>query len=795
MFTINPFTGQLDNSGKSTATLDLRYLKLTGGTMTGGITNLTSINPLTTVAESWIGPSTTTGIYFKGGNVGIGNDAPTRKLQVTGDYGQFDTGILTNEIQASGSGSTINLLGGNAIANTIGSVDVHPMSSFQHTSGVPAIFKVRGTIAQSSTAGYTGILLDVTESTTGSGNKRLLDLQVGSVSKFSIDNTGILENILSANNKIKFTEASIAFSQTFSDFATAGPVIALSRPSNGEYLHSIAAYNTAGDAKNNLGISARSDIVFQVSGGSEAMRLTNNGKVGIAGTTNPTALLHLAAGTATANTAPLKFTSGTLLTTPEAGAMEYLDNQFYIRGSDGLSVAGNVGIGTTSPGAILAISAALSRPTITSTTTTNDVQLSFTNGGGSLYVGRDNATASSGSTFLTSGGLNYAGVISVSGLYPLQLATNSISRVTIDSTGNVGIGTTGPQAKLDVGVTATKFANHDLHVGKDGQTVVSISGAYSVAGDGPAFILQRFRGTHAALEATNANDALGLIYFNGYTDDTKNSASIEGYADTGYGATGSDSPGRLVFKTTPDGAGALEEKMRITSAGNVGIGTTEPTAVLHLKAGTATASTAPLKFNSGTLNTTAEAGAVEFLAERFSLTPTSLARQVIPGVLFTQTADATVANTVTETTLIGTGVGTVTLPANFFVAGKTIKMIITGYFSTTGTPNDTMAFKLGSTTVLTTGAMAMGSNSSNQLWRMEMILTCRATGTTGTVMAQGYCICLDSTVAVRIMEMVTTATTTINTTISLAIDSTNTWGTASESNTITATNCILEVLN
>ena len=52
-------------------------------------------------------------------------------------------------------------------------------------------------------------------------------------------------------------------------------------------------------------------------------------------------------------------------------------------------------------------------------------------------------------------------------------------------------------------------------------------------------------------------------------------------------------------------------------AGNVGIGTTSPTAVLHLKAGTATASTAPLKFTSGTLLTTPEAGAVEFLTDAY----------------------------------------------------------------------------------------------------------------------------------------------------------------------------------
>lgn len=49
----------------------------------------------------------------------------------------------------------------------------------------------------------------------------------------------------------------------------------------------------------------------------------NGGNIGISGVTAPTAKVHIAAGTATASTAPLKFTSGTNLTTPEAGAMEY----------------------------------------------------------------------------------------------------------------------------------------------------------------------------------------------------------------------------------------------------------------------------------------------------------------------------------------------------------------------------------------------------------------------------------------------------------------------------------------
>ena len=49
----------------------------------------------------------------------------------------------------------------------------------------------------------------------------------------------------------------------------------------------------------------------------------------------PTALLHLGAGSATAGTAPLKFTSGALTTAAVAGQIEYLSGLFYIRGTEG----------------------------------------------------------------------------------------------------------------------------------------------------------------------------------------------------------------------------------------------------------------------------------------------------------------------------------------------------------------------------------------------------------------------------------------------------------------------------
>ena len=45
--------------------------------------SFTLINPITTIAESWIGPSTTAGVYFKGGSVGIGTVTPDASYKLT----------------------------------------------------------------------------------------------------------------------------------------------------------------------------------------------------------------------------------------------------------------------------------------------------------------------------------------------------------------------------------------------------------------------------------------------------------------------------------------------------------------------------------------------------------------------------------------------------------------------------------------------------------------------------------------------------------------------------------------
>jgi hypothetical protein len=126
--------------------------------------------------------------------------------------------------------------------------------------------------------------------------------------------------------------------------------------------------------------------------------------------------------------------------------------------------------------------------------------------------------------------------------FGFDFGTSVFERVRITSAGNVGIGTTGPQAPLHVFNPAGSVAG--------GQPTVYIGGNYSAtAGTGVSL---RF--------VDSSNNMLGEIR-----------SLAEGPGQVG-----------LSFSTY-SGGGA--ERMRITSAGNVGIGTTGPGAKLDVQGG------------------------------------------------------------------------------------------------------------------------------------------------------------------------------------------------------------------
>jgi len=216
-----------------------------------------------------------------------------------------------------------------------------------------------------------------------------------------------------------------------------------------------------------------------------------NGRVGI-GTTSPTAYLHLKAGTATANTAPLKFTSGTNLTTAEAGAMEWDGTSLYITQTTGptrktLAFTDSALTGTFD-GINLATGNQGGIPYYSSTT-----QLTSTVAGTTGQALISGGTGSPTWFAPTAGSILFAGTGGI-------LAQDNANFFWDDTNNRLGLGTTTPSYLLDInGTTRTKnlisenliFSGSNTsilqaHTGHDGYTNFSggigTGGADSVLG-------------------------------------------------------------------------------------------------------------------------------------------------------------------------------------------------------------------------------------------------------------------------------------------------------------------------
>lgn len=208
-------------------------------------------------------------------------------------------------------------------------------------------------------------------------------------------------------------------------------------------------------------------------------------------------------------------------------------------GSERLRInsSGNVGIGTTSPNAAVDIA--------------NGNEALRINADFALFrgYGADKTTSVGFLQFNKSADV----ILSAEQSIPLVFKTNATEKMRITSAGNVGIGTASPSRRLEVHGTPST-------IGGDATGML-----VSVVNNNTAF---------------NASPTSGISLWNRFNTagDAFPSAAIQGGKEN---TTDGNYAGYMSFFTI-GAAGGVFERMRINSAGDVGIGTTSPSGALNV---------------------------------------------------------------------------------------------------------------------------------------------------------------------------------------------------------------------
>jgi hypothetical protein len=203
-----------------------------------------------------------------------------------------------------------------------------------------------------------------------------------------------------------------------------------------------------------------------------------------------------------------------------------------------------------------------------------------------------------------------AGIHGINGADGMQFLTGSsqTKRMTIQSDGNIGIGTENPDQKLEV-VGSIKIANSNsrlvfgaengtdrralegntsgslLQIGES-YTDIALQGNVGIGTTSPTTALTIRKAIPAAASSYGLQASMVEFksYYPGYDTETVKAAIYSGVSDQ---TTLQTTKGFMSFWTSSETSPAaqnLTEKMRIEANGNVGIGETVPLKPLHVKA-------------------------------------------------------------------------------------------------------------------------------------------------------------------------------------------------------------------
>ena len=234
-----------------------------------------------------------------------------------------------------------------------------------------------------------------------------------------------------------------------------------------------------------------------------------------------------------------------------------VEDEIRLPGSSIWTSRGNVGIGTTNTDPL-----SLSRErNLAIVTTGTNAALTIVGGAAGRIDFGVGATRTAG---IYSDSSNYTEIFTSTAL-PLVFSTNSAEKMRIKSDGNVGIGTTNPVGKLTV--------QGNIEVNYNSTTADS-------------FVRRSFLTAHATINR-GANIAFGLF------DGGSNPMGMTVYNTAA--AAGAYNSQFIVFHTHEGGVNE-GERMRITSLGNVGIGTFTPLSLLTVGEAGSTSAAKGLSF-------------------------------------------------------------------------------------------------------------------------------------------------------------------------------------------------------
>lgn len=328
-----------------------------------------------------------------------------------------------------------------------------------------------------------------------------------------------------------------------------------------------------------------------------------NGNLGV-GFNVPTAKLHLASGTTTV--APFKFTSGSLLASPQSGTVEYDGNFFYI--TDGsntrravatvaspgnyenastISNTGNISLAPTGSVIVSSTTASTNAQTgalvvqgglgvggnanITGSLNVSGAihSSSFLSGASLMYLYATGASFTNAADAYAAGHRGFVADLGDSTAWDLMTLKNvSGTQFVVEGGGYTGIGTSDPDRRLTIIGDGTNYGDDVMIEATNNDSTGTLA----------QINLAKSRGNPSARTTILAGDTMGALAFRGYDGSSfAYGGLIKSVAETNFNVSENAD---LRFQTTSGGLTA--DRMVINSLGNIGIGLVSPTARLYV---------------------------------------------------------------------------------------------------------------------------------------------------------------------------------------------------------------------